>query len=300
MNYRHAFHAGNFADVVKHAVLARVIAYMKRKEAPFRVIDTHAGCGRYDLQSVQAGKTGEWENGIGRLLGPGAMQLAPAAADLLEPYLAAVHAENGGGGLRRYPGSPRLALRLMREQDRLVANELHPDDARMLKASIGRDRRARIMTLDAWAVLRAVLPPVERRGIVLIDPPFEEQGELERITKGLADGLERFATGTYIAWYPIKDFKPIERWQRTLSNLDSNKVLAVDVLLRPARNPELLNGCGLIVVNPPYTLYDEMELLLPELVRCLGEANGSLYTLRALTKRNPQARTAAKPAARSR
>ena len=300
MNYRHAFHAGNFADVVKHAVLTRVIEYMKRKEAPFRVIDTHAGRGRYDLQSVEAGKTGEWEGGIGRLVGPGAMPLAPAAATLLQPYLKAVDAENGGGDVRRYPGSPRLALRLMRAQDRLIANELHPDDARALKANIGRDRRARVMTLDAWTALRAVLPPMERRAIVLIDPPFEEQGELARITKGLADGLERFATGTYIAWYPIKDIKPIEQWQRSLGELGSEKVLAVDFLLRRAQSPDLLNGCGLVVVNPPYTFCDEMAVLLPELVRCLGEADGSRYALRALPKPNPQARTERKPPARSR
>lgn len=299
MNYRHAFHAGNFADVVKHAVLTRVIEYMKRKDAPFRVIDTHAGCGRYDLQSVEAGKTGEWEAGIGRLIGPSAMQLAPPAATLLQPYLAAVDAENGGSGLRRYPGSPRLALRLMRPQDRLIANELHPDDARALKTSIGRDRRARAMTLDAWVVLRSVLPPMERRGIVLIDPPFEEQRELERITKGLADGLQRFATGTYLAWYPIKDTKPIERWQRSLGALGSDDVLALDFLLRQARNPEVLNGCGLIVVNPPYTFYDEMQVLMPELVRCLGEPDGGHYALRALTKHNPHARTATKPKTRS-
>ncbi|MDX2204402.1 MAG: 23S rRNA (adenine(2030)-N(6))-methyltransferase RlmJ [Hyphomicrobiaceae bacterium] len=271
MNYRHAFHAGNFADVLKHAVLARVIDYMKRKQAPFRVVDTHAGIGRYDLRSLEAGKTGEWQLGIGRLMGPGRVEISGPAHALLAPYLDAVSAENGGGPLQLYPGSPRLALRLMRACDRLVANELHPEDAAALKALLARERRARVTTLDAWVALRAFLPPKERRGIVLIDPPFEAPGELERIAAGLADGLARFATGTFMAWYPIKDFKEVERWQRTLAALATDKLISVDLLLRKPADKDRLNGCGLVILNAPYTLKDELAVLLPELVRVLSD-----------------------------
>jgi len=291
MNYRHAFHAGNFADVLKHAVLVRVLEYMKRKAAPFRVIDTHAGIGRYDLGSEQAGKTGEWRDGIGRLLGPGARTLSPPTQALLKPYLDAVVADNGGVGLARYPGSPRLALRLMRPEDTLVANELHPEDAAALKQAIGRDRRARVLTLDAWVALRAQLPPKERRGLILIDPPFEQAGEFERIAQALADGLERFATGIYIVWYPIKDGRAVEKWQRTLKALKSDKLLAVDIFVRSGRDTDMLNGCGLFMVNAPFTLREELETLLPELVRVLSQEPGASFRLtdvfsgKVLTKR---------------
>jgi 23S rRNA (adenine2030-N6)-methyltransferase len=279
MNYRHAFHTGNFADVLKHAVLARVLDYMKRKPAPFRVVDTHAGIGRYDLGSEEAGKTGEWQHGIGRLMGRAARPIPAPTRALLQPYLDAVNAENGGQGLARYPGSPRLALRLMRPDDILVANELHPDDAVLLKQAIGRDRRARVLTLDAWVALRAQLPPKERRGLVLIDPPFEQPGEFERIAEGLADALQRFATGTMIAWYPIKDVRAVEKWQRTLKALKSDKLLSVDLLIRAGRDPELLNGCGLILVNAPFVLREELEVMLPDLLSLLSVEPGASFRL---------------------
>src|SRR5207344_721439 len=201
MNYRHAYHAGNFADVLKHVVLALVIEYMKRKAAPFRVIDVHGGAGRYALTSVEADKTGEWQGGIGRLLGPDARPLPPDVARHLQPYLDAVRRENAGAALDVYPGSPAIALRLMRAQDTLIANELHPEERAHLTAAIGADRRAKVMALDAWVALKSLLPPKERRGIVLIDPPFEEARELDRMVEGLAQGLQRFATGIYLAWY---------------------------------------------------------------------------------------------------
>lgn len=300
MNYRHAYHAGNFADVLKHAVLSRVIEYLKRKDAPFRVIDTHAGIGRYDLTSVEAGKTGEWQSGIARLIGPRAATLAPEAARLLQPYFSAIAAENGGKALQRYPGSPRLALRLMRAQDRLIANELHPDDAARLKSAIGRDRRARVMTLDAWVALRALLPPKERRGVVLIDPPFEEAGELERIATGLAEALQRFASGTFLVWYPIKDPKAVEKWQRSLAALAASRMFALDFLRRAPRDIEQLNGCGLLVVNAPFTLGEELSVLMPELSRCLGDAGEGRFTLRNLGSDMVQRGTAEAPKARAR
>ena len=274
MNYRHAYHAGNFADVLKHAVLARVLDYLGRKEAPFRVIDTHAGAGRYALTSLEAGKTGEWQNGIARLIGPEAKPLPAGTADLLRPYLDAVRAENTSAGLDRYPGSPCLALRLMRAQDTLIANELHPEDSASLKAALGGDPRAKVMALDGWVALKALLPPKERRGVVLIDPPFEEPGELERIAAGLAQALQRFATGTYLAWYPIKDPQPIRRFHTGLARLGVPNMLRVELLIQRAEHADRLNGCGLVVVNPPYTLERELAVVLPELRRRLAATPG--------------------------
>jgi 23S rRNA (adenine2030-N6)-methyltransferase len=278
MNYRHAYHAGNFADVLKHAVLALVIAYLKRKEAPFRVIDTHAGTGRYRLTSEEAVKTGEWKSGIGRLLGPDAQPLPAGVARQLRPYLDAIRAANPDGGLDFYPGSPLIALSLMRPQDTLVANELHPEDLSRLRSCIGGDRRAKVTGLDAWVALKSLLPPRERRGVVLVDPPFEEAGELERACTGLAQALKRFSTGIYLLWYPIKDVKPIGRFHARFATLGAPKMLRVELMIERATNPDRLNGCGLVIVNPPYTLEGEIAAVLPELERRMaarGAGSGS-------------------------
>jgi 23S rRNA (adenine2030-N6)-methyltransferase len=280
MNYRHAYHAGNFADVLKHAVLALVIEYMKRKQAPFRVIDTHAGAGRYALTAPEASKTGEWLGGIAQLVGPDATPLPPEVAQHLRPYLGAVRAKNAGPALSIYPGSPLIALELMRAQDTLIANELHPEDGAHLKSVIGRDRRAKVMALDAWVALKALLPPKERRGIILIDPPFEDPAEFDRMAAGLAHALERFATGVYIAWYPIKDPKPISRFHAALAALGCPKLLRVELMLERPTDPDRLNGCGLIVINPPFPLQGELTAVLPELSRRLGSGRkGAGYRL---------------------
>lgn len=278
MNYRHIYHAGNFADVLKHAVLARALAYMARKDAPFRVIDTHAGSGRYLLTASEAAATGEWKQGIARLIGQGAIPLPPNLAGFLEPYLKAVLAENPTSQLASYPGSPRIALSLMRSTDRLIANELHPEERANLKAAIGRDPRAKIMALDAFVALKALLPPKERRGIVLIDSPYEARGELERVVEGLRLGLQRFATGVFIAWYPIKDIKPINRFVANLATVPARFLRAEILLARPERG-ESLNGCGLIIANPPYTLEGELARILPPLHRRLADAGGGGHTL---------------------
>jgi 23S rRNA (adenine2030-N6)-methyltransferase len=282
MNYRHAYHAGNFADVLKHAVLALVIDYLKRKEGPFRVIDTHAGRGRYALTSKEAGKTGEWLTGIGRLLGPAAPPLPAEVAQVLAPYLKAVAAENVPESLTIYPGSPLIAQKLMRSQDVLVANELHPEERSELEAALGRDRRAKVIELDGWIALKSLLPPKERRGVVLIDPPFEQDGELARLTEGLAEGLQRFATGIFIAWYPIKDLRPIARFRASLAGAP-RPVLSIELMTRRPNDAERLNGCGLIVANPPFTLQSELEAVLPELTRRMGHDSSAQYHIRDLT-----------------
>lgn len=269
MNYRHAYHAGNFADVLKHTVLALIIEHLKLKNAPFRIIDTHAGAGLYDLDSEEARKTSEWQEGIGRLMQTHERALPNEAADVLAPYLQAVAAVNPCGALRCYPGSPRLALSLMRQMDRLIANELHPDDALILHTNIGDDRRAKILQLDAWIALKSLLPPKERRGLILIDPPFEVADEFDKLVLGLGEAVRRFATGTYLLWYPIKDPRRVGRFRDRVIAAGHTKALSVELFTGTAHARSTLGGCGLLILNPPHTLYPKLKLLsqfLPQLL----------------------------------
>ena len=263
MNYRHIYHAGNFADVVKHATLALIIEHLKLKPAPFRVIDTHAGLGRYELSAIEAQKTGEWRDGIGRLL---SQPLPSAIAEILAPYLSAVAYENPGrapgADLTAYPGSPLVVRHLMRAGDGLVVNELHPEDHAELANLFARDKQTKVLGLDAWAALKALLPPKERRAVVLIDPPFEEPGELSRLTVALQDAHRRFATGTFLLWYPIKDQRPVFAFRRELTGLGLEKLLSVELLIKPTTG-EGLSGCGLVILNPPFQLKEKLDLLLP-------------------------------------
>lgn len=274
MNYRHIYHAGNFADVVKHATLAMIIEHLRAKPTPFRVIDTHAGIGRYDLAAGEALKTLEWRDGIGRLL---SSELQPAIADMLAPYLAAVAYENPGrtlgDDLAFYPGSPLIARHGMRDGDQLVANELHPDDHQTLAALFARDRQAKVLNLDGWAALKAMLPPKERRGVVLIDPPFEEPGELVRLTAALGDGVRRFATGTFMLWYPIKDGRSTFAFRRELVELGVEKLLSVELLVK-ALGGDGLAGCGLVILNPPFSLKEKLDVLLPVLADRFAQGPG--------------------------
>lgn len=276
MNYRHAFHAGNFADVLKHAVLARIVTHLKQKETPFRVIDTHAGIARYDLAGDEASRTGEWRDGIGRLLGDDAEPLPTDVAAVLEPYLAVVRDLNGGSGaLRIYPGSPLVARRLMRPQDRLVVNELHPADHRALAGLFAKDRQTKVMELDAWVALKALLPPKERRGIVLIDPPFEQPGEFDRLADGLVEAVKRFAVGQYVLWYPIKDPKPIAKFLHGLGRLGIDKLYRLELMIRAPNDPTRLNGCGLVVLNPPHPVTQEMPRVMDVLAARLALGSGA-------------------------
>lgn len=260
MNYRHIYHAGNFADVLKHAVLARLIRYAQKKDKAFRLLDTHAGTGQYDLSSEEAQKTGEWRDGIGRLI---EAELPPKVAQLLEPYLTAVRELNSGGGLKLYPGSPKLARMLFRPQDRLSAMELHPDDFNRLHNLFEGDFQVRATELDGWLALGAHLPPKEKRGIVLVDPPFEEDGEYQRLVNGLGGAYRRFSGGTFCLWYPIKKGAPIKAFHEELRALEIPKMLCTELTVRSDREATGLTGSGLIIVNPPFTLKEELHALLP-------------------------------------
>jgi 23S rRNA (adenine2030-N6)-methyltransferase len=267
MNYRHAYHAGNAADVLKHALLAWIIAYLGQKPAPFRVIDTHAGIARYDLTGEEAQKTGEWRGGIGRLWGAA---LPDALALLLDPYLAAVSAANPDGALRFYPGSPLVALAGMRADDRLIACELHPDDAESLADTLARDGRAKVIHLDGWTALNAFVPPPERRGLVLVDPPFETPGEMRRLTDALIAAHAKWPTGLYMAWLPVKDAAITDTLARDLRQAGLEKWLICELSLdRPMPDGPLV-ASAVAILNPPWTLADLAATALPELAAMLG------------------------------
>ncbi|MDQ2632231.1 MAG: 23S rRNA (adenine(2030)-N(6))-methyltransferase RlmJ [Pseudomonadota bacterium] len=276
MNYRHAYHAGNFADVVKHVALSRLVEYLKLKDKAFRVIDTHAGIGLYDLSSEEAQKTGEWQGGIGRLL---EAKLSPETQVLLAPYLAAVAAQNPQGGVEKYPGSPLIVRHLIRPQDRLSAIELHPQDFQRLKSLFAGDFQVRAIELDGWLALGAHLPPKEKRGLVLVDPPFEREGEFERLADGLARAHRRWPGGIYALWYPIKDRTAVARFRNTLKDAGIPKILDVAFEVRSPSRDERFDGSGLVVVNPPFVFESEMRVLLPELKKALAEEPKARWSL---------------------
>jgi len=256
VNYRHAFHAGNFADCVKHAVLVWLVRALGRKDAPFFVLDTHAGIGRYDLSASEAQRTGEWRGGIGRLL--------EGVAPELEDYVGMVR------GLGLYPGSPVLVRGMMREGDRMACCELHPEDFVTLRRVFGRDRQVSVHQRDAWEAVGALLPPREKRGLVLIDPPYEAGDEFQRVAEGLVAAHRRFGAGVLAAWYPVKARGQVRGLWDAVKASGVRDVVAVEVLLREALDPGRLNGCGLVVVNPPYRFEEEMPGLLGALVAGLG------------------------------
>ncbi|MET3648149.1 23S rRNA (adenine(2030)-N(6))-methyltransferase RlmJ [Phyllobacterium ifriqiyense] len=268
MNYRHAYHAGNFADVVKHIILTRIVLYLQRKEQAFRVMDTHAGIGRYDLKGTEAGKTGEWVNGVGRLMGA---KLDPQVAELLAPYLDIIRAENVDGQMRHYPGSPLIVRHLLRKQDRLSALELHPQDAKLLAEVFEGDFQTRVTELDGWLALGAHLPPKEKRGLVLIDPPFEVGGEFDRLVEGLARAHKRFSGGTFALWYPVKDIQQLRRFTDMLADTGIPKILRTELMIRAPSAEPRLDGTGMIIVNPPFTLEAELQTILPALSKILSD-----------------------------
>ncbi len=276
MNYRHAYHAGNFADVVKHIILMRIVLYLQRKDQAFRVIDTHAGIGRYDLQGIEAGKTNEWQSGVGRLLDA---KVDAKVAELIQSYLDIVRAENADGTMRHYPGSPLIVRHLLRRQDRLSALELHPQDAELLADVFEGDIQVRVTKLDGWLALGAHLPPKEKRGLVLVDPPFEVGGEFDRLVDGLVRAHKRFSGGIFALWYPVKDRQEVRRFVTALQETGIPKILRAELMIRAPSAEPRLDGTGMIIVNPPYTLDDELRAILPALSKILSEGQNAGFTL---------------------
>lgn len=273
MNYRHAYHAGNFADVMKHALLTRILSHLLNKETPFRVIDTHAGIGRYDLESVEAGKTLEWQGGIGLLDEPLSEQ-AEALLALYRGIIAQVRLESGSNA---YPGSPLITAHMLRRQDRAIFVEKHPVDNGLLAECFRRNKRVKVLELDGWTALKAMIPPPENRGMVLIDPPFEVEGELGHLAEAMIQAARKWRGGIIAGWYPIKDAAPVEAMARTLADSGVLKILRLELLIDTADNPSRLNGCGLVVINPPWKLAEEAGVLLPALAERLVRGDRAGY-----------------------
>lgn len=301
LSYRHSFHAGNFADVLKHSVLALLLEGLRRKEAPFCYLETHAGVGRYDLHGAAAQKTGEWREGIARLW-PAAEPPEAAA-----PYLDAVRALNGDGNLRFYPGSPRIARHLLRPQDRMVLMELHPTDLSLLQQEFADDRQVAVHHRDGYTGLKAFLPPQEKRGVVLIDPSYEVKDEFDRVVEALIQNHRRWPTGIYALWYPILNRASIDRLHRRLRDSGIRRVLYAELSVKPDDTPpgmsdggmsekgrfarpqgapeedragmRGMNGSGMLLINPPWQLDQQLTNLLPWLWRQVDRERRGHYAM---------------------
>jgi 23S rRNA (adenine2030-N6)-methyltransferase len=281
MNYRHAFHAGGFADVIKHIVLVRILLYLQEKPAAFRIIDTHAGAGLYDLDSEEARRGGEWLTGIARLT---QARLSNETIVLTKPYLDIVRAFNPKGELKSYPGSPLITRGLMRPQDRLVACEIEPKARKALINVLRHDEQARVVDLDGWVALPAFVPPKERRGLVLIDPSFEAKDEFERLSEAFSAAFAKWPTGIYVIWYPAKSRRATDALAQLVARLAAAakpqaKCLRLEFSAAPQLDGATLTSTGLLIVNPPYTLHGELRTILPELEMPLGQGGAARFRL---------------------
>ena len=256
LSYRHLFHAGNFADVFKHALLARLLVALSAKDKPYLYLDTHAGIARYDLTHAWAQKAREYENGIARVW------KAKDAPAQLEPYLDAVRELNPKGTLRYYPGSPLIAKRFLRPDDRMVLVELNKTDHEALAAVFAREKRVAVRNMDAYSALTAYLPPAERRGLALIDPSFDVARELDRIVKALKQAQARWSTGVYAVWYPLMEPAAMRDFLGSIGRSGIRKVLRMEIVVRERDESGIIPGCGMLVVNPPWRFETEAKTIV--------------------------------------
>lgn len=257
LSYRHSFHAGNHADVLKHTVQSLIIESLKEKDKPFLYLDTHAGAGRYQLSGEHAARTGEYREGIARIWQQDSL---PAE---LEPYISAVSHFNRSGQLRYYPGSPLIARQLLREQDSLQLTELHPTDFQLLRSEFQKDSRTRAERADGYQQLKSKLPPISRRGMVLIDPPYEIKSDYKAVVSGIHEGYKRFATGVFALWYPVVLRNQIKRMINNLEATGIRHILQIELAIRPDNEQRGMTASGMIVINPPWKLEQQMGTLLP-------------------------------------
>lgn len=276
MNYRHAFHAGNFADCVKHALLVALLRGLRTRDKPFRVLDTHAGIGAYDLSAPEPQRTGEWRDGIAR-----AMESDDPA---LAEWLALVRQ---AGYPAAYPGSPALVRALLRPDDRLVLCELHPEDHATLKSRFRGDAQVAVHRRDAYEALAALTPFPERRGLVLLDPPFEQEGEFDRLAQGIAALRHRFRAAIVAAWYPVKHRAPVRAFHAALRAAAVPDCIACELTLREPTDPTRLNGCGLLVANAPFGFAEQASVILAALLARLDRGEDGAAT--SVTRVTPEA-----------
>ncbi|MBL4645888.1 MAG: 23S rRNA (adenine(2030)-N(6))-methyltransferase RlmJ [Rhizobiales bacterium] len=290
MNYLHSYHAGNFADVIKHIILTLVIQYSQRKEKGFRILDTHAGSGSYQLESEAAKTTGEAEAGIQRLFEDGDLSqmanLPPNLIEMIQPYIDVLKALNPNGQLTTYPGSPQLARHLMRKQDRLTACELRRSEAIKLKNLFADDFQVKTIEIDGWLAMKSFLPFKEKRGVILIDPPYEKPREFEQALESITQGIKRSPSTTYLLWYPVKAFYQCKKWAdmvaRPKPELGVENILRTELYIRPADNDYQLNGGGMFIFNPPFTLEEQLQRLLPALQRLVADPTPSKHYSKTL------------------
>ena len=277
MNYRHAFHAGNFADVLKHVVLMQLIEHLARKPAPFLYLDTHAGRGVYDLSEAEGQRSGEYKDGIGLLLAARPATLPPE----LQAYVALVRNSAGEGrsAITAYPGSPLLVARMRRADDRLVLVEKDAREADALRAALGRQRRISVLNDDGYAALKAHLPPEENRGLVLIDPPYEDAGEFDRVLAGLQLAHERWPRGQYAIWYPQSERAGSTRFRARLRDSGIRRILDLRLAVLPADAPVGMPGCGMLLVNPPWQFDERFTALLPVLHGLLSPSGAGAHAV---------------------
>ncbi len=267
MNYRHIFHAGNFADVFKHWILTLLLQKLAEKPTPFFVLDTHAGIGFYDLNTEEAQKSLEQASGIQRLL--------DKRVDVaFKPYMRIFRGFNAQGQTHIYPGSPFICLDFLRANDRMVLSELHPEDFISLQNNFTNDKRVQVLKQDGYTSIKALLPPAEKRGLIFIDPPFEQENEFEHLCAAVEAGIKRFAHGMFAIWYPIKDRKPVQKFYRSISKLPADKVLVVELHANQVTLNQL-NSCGMLIVNPPWQLDNVLRANMPKLLSYLDFVHGT-------------------------
>lgn len=278
-SYRHAFHAGNHADVLKHAIFIRILDYFNQKDAPYWVVDTHAGAGLYDLRGEWATTNGEFIDGLDRILQTTDMP------PMIERYLEEVHAFNPDGVANFYPGSPWLALRALRERDRLRLFEMHPSEAEVLRHNLAQQgrtalRQTTVYEADGFVGLKAQLPPPSRRGITIMDPSYEDKHDYRKTLQAVNDGLKRFATGCFIVWYPLVQRLEVQEMTRALERLQTPWLHARLTVRKPGEDGHGLHGSGMFVLNPPWTLHADLAQTMPWLREKLGQDDQAAYTLK--------------------
>ncbi|MET0221495.1 MAG: 23S rRNA (adenine(2030)-N(6))-methyltransferase RlmJ [Tardiphaga sp.] len=281
MNYRHAFHAGNFADVIKHLVLVRILSHLQDKPAPFRIVDSHAGAGLYDLSGDEATRSGEWTEGIARMM---QARFTEESTPLVAAYLDIVRSFNQPRELKAYPGSPLIARAMMRPQDRMVCCEVEPAARKQLIKALRKDEQARVVDLDGWVALPAFVPPNERRGVVLIDPPFEDKNEFVRLGDVFAQTYGKWPTGIYVIWYPAKSRRATDELAQHVAataagSATPGKCMRLEFSVAPQTADGALTSAGLLVVNPPWKLAAELKDILPQLVKPLGLGGAGRFRL---------------------
>ena len=277
LSYRHSYHAGNFADLLKHLSQFYILSYLNRKDKPWCYLDTHSGAGLYSLHSEQATKTSEFQQGIQRLFEQELQH------PLLQQYKALVASFNKASRLDFYPGSPAIAAQLARPTDRLQLHELHPSDYPILARHFAEDRRVKVSESDGFAGLKASLPPRERRGLILIDPSYEIKEDYNKVLQAVTDGLQRFATGTYAIWYPVLQRQQTESWIKRFRDAGIPDLLRIEHCPIPDNSGFGMTGSGMLVINPPYSMADDFRTLLPELNRLLRQGSEGHFRLDKLS-----------------